>query len=114
MKHYSPGIFLFVLINLYSFFINAQDSSRDSLKIDSLRKVLQTQKEDSNKVNSLNILSTNALEKEDFGNSMQYAKRALSISEKINFKKGKADTFYNIGNVMGQQSYTNRSLYLLN
>ena len=42
---------------------------------------------------------------------MQYAKEALTISEKLNYKKGKADAFYNMVSVMGQQSYTNQSVY---
>jgi len=110
MGDYFLGILLFVFINGCLFTTNAQ-GTLDSLKIDPARKVLQAQKEDSNKVNSLNKLSTNALTREDFDNSMQYAKEALSLSEKINFKKGKADAFYNIVSVMGQQSYTNQSLY---
>ena len=72
---------------------------------------MQPQKEDTNKVNSLNELSTNALARDDFDNSMQYAKEALSISGKIDFKKGKADAFYNMVSVLGQQSYTDQSLY---
>jgi tetratricopeptide (TPR) repeat protein len=111
MKRYFLKIFLFFLINACSFTTNAQSSFNNSLKIDSVKKLLQTQKEDSNKVTSLNDLSTNALVKDDFDNSMQYAKEALTISEKLNYKKGKADAFYNIASVMGQQSYTNQSLY---
>ncbi|MEO8763608.1 MAG: tetratricopeptide repeat protein [Ginsengibacter sp.] len=109
-RHFSK-IVLFFLINAWCFAINAQSGLKDSLKIDSVKKLLQTQKEDSSKVNSLNDLSTNALAREDFDNSMQYAKEALTISEKLNYKKGKADAFYNMVSVMGQQSYTDQSVY---
>ena len=111
MKRHFLKLFPFLLITSWPFTTKAQSSFKDSLKIDSVKKRLQTQKEDSNKVNSLNDLSTAALAREDFDNSMQYAREALAISEKLSYKKGKADAFYNIAGVMGQQSYTDQNLY---
>ena len=69
----------------------------DSIKIDSLKKVLLTQKEDTNKVNTLNDLSSKLLTSNDYKNSLLYAKAALSLSEKIDFSEGKAKSCYNIG-----------------
>ena len=93
MKRHFLKLFLFFLITSWSFTTKAQSSFNDSLKIDSVKKRLQTQKEDSNKVNSLNDLSATALAREDFDNSMQYAREALAISEKLNYNKGKADAY---------------------
>ena len=62
----------------------------DSLKIDSLQKVLLTQKEDTNRVNTLNDLSFVLWKAYDFSASMQNAKSSLTLANKLSFKKGKA------------------------
>ena len=66
-------------------------------EIDSLLSVLETAKEDTNKVNALNNLSLELLNTGDFLQAKKYADDALSLSGKINFKKGKADAYNNIG-----------------
>ncbi len=78
-------------------------SQSDSLKIDSLKKVLQTQKEDSNKVNTLNELSE--LLVEDRSASMKYAKDALILSKEINFKNGEGIADYNYAVALAGSSY---------
>jgi two-component system, NtrC family, sensor kinase len=88
-----------LLLNLFIILSSCAypQSNSDSLKIDSLKKDLATQKEDTNKVNTLNELSNKLLISNDYINSLIYAKTALSLSEKINFSEGKASSCYRIG-----------------
>ena len=84
----------------YSFVSNGQSNT-----IDSLKKVLQTQREDTNKVNVLNglalILADTVL---DNKGGMQYAKNALSLSEEIHFQKGSGEAHITLGKVYYRQS----------
>ncbi len=68
---------------LCSAVIFAQDNT-----IDSLKKKILTQKDDTNKVNTLLILSTMLHSSGKQTQSIDYLKEALSISEKLNFKRG--------------------------
>ena len=65
--------------------------------IDSLKKALLVQKEDSNKVIILNRLSKNFTRAEDYKAAFQYAREALSLAEKINFIEGKGYAYINTG-----------------
>ncbi|MBI3500434.1 MAG: tetratricopeptide repeat protein [Bacteroidetes bacterium] len=89
-------LFLLITITLFS----------QQKKIDSLENVLKTAKEDTNKVNTLNALSMQLWRTGDFNKSKQYATNALSLCEKLNFKKGLATAYNNIG-----ISYRNLSDY---
>jgi len=78
--------------------------SQDKLYIDSLINLLKNEKVDSSKVNILNEISW------EYSYSLpdkciEYAKKAIILSEEINFSKGMADAYKNIGN-----SYKNQSL----
>ncbi|MEP7171060.1 MAG: tetratricopeptide repeat protein, partial [Bacteroidota bacterium] len=66
-------------------------------KIDSLETVLKTSKEDTTKVNVLNNLSWELINTAEYAKAKQYADDALAIAEKINFKKGTANAYGNIG-----------------
>ena len=79
----------------------------DSLTIDSLKKVLLTEKEDTNKVNTLNairdILSEKDYEKLAIQNNknpdaelLQISNQALHLAQKLNFKKGEEKAFKGI------------------
>jgi hypothetical protein len=95
--------FVFILV-LYSFTGNAQNNINDPFKIDSLKKVLQTQKGDTNKVNTLNELSDKLWY--NYNNSLQYSKEALSLSG----KKGKAIAYFNIAWAFLMQSNYSEAL----
>jgi two-component system NtrC family sensor kinase len=84
--------FLILVFIFYGWCAFPQNST-----IDSLKKVLLTQKEDTNKVNTLNELSINFFNNVDYKNAMQKAKEALTLSGKINFINGKGAAFQNIG-----------------
>lgn len=55
--------------------------------IDSLKLVLQTQQEDTNKIKTLIYLSGQLSYSLDQFNSLEYAKKAVSLSSKINKKQ---------------------------
>jgi tetratricopeptide (TPR) repeat protein len=102
--------FSLVLI-IFSFEAYTQTNATDLLNIDSLKKVLQTEKEDTNKVNMLNEVSEKFLSINDYKNAMRYANEALALAGKFNFKKGKADATYNVAETKGHQYYTNPNTY---
>jgi len=84
LKSYLHKTILFFVYILYTINVFAQNST-----IDSLQKILQTQKDDTNKVNTLNALSEEFRHgKNDYKNAMQYAEAGLSLAKKINYTKG--------------------------
>ena len=85
-------IFLFFFLVLDLSNANAQNTA-----IDSLKKVLKTEKDDTNKVNTLNSLSSKLLNINYDDDAFVYAKDALNLAEKINFKKGAAAAYLTTG-----------------
>lgn len=65
-------------------------------KIDSLKKIISTQGEDSLKVNNLIALTTKYLG-EDLQQAMRYGSEALELAEKIDFQKGRGYAYKAIG-----------------
>lgn len=90
----SPRNKIFVLVLL---FLNVSVGYAQNKTSDSIQKVLQTLKEDTNKVNTLNELAYEFTNSADYQKSLQFANEAISLAEKINYKKGKALAFYRIG-----------------
>jgi tetratricopeptide (TPR) repeat protein len=68
-------------------------------KIDSLRKVLLTMKDDTNKVNTLNILSHKLEGTGSYDSSLLYAHTAEALAEKTGFESGLAKAYIHIGNI---------------
>jgi len=77
MKIATYSIFLIFLLQC-SFSGHTQNNT-----IDSLQKVLKTQKEDTNKVNTLNELCNELRFINDFKNSLQCAEEAISLAENL-------------------------------
>ena len=94
MKKY-PLCYSFILL---SFLCNAQTRQRDSLKA-----VLKTAKEDTNKVNILNSLSRGYRNIQCLDTSLQYANVAVSLARILGFKKGEAKAFETKGLVYDNQ-----------
>lgn len=69
----------------------------NSQNTDSIIKVLAQLGDDSNKVNTLNLLAK-TLEYSDSEKSIKYIKEAILLSESINYKKGLAKAYLNKGN----------------
>src|SRR5210317_1794304 len=76
---------------------------QSSSVIDSLELVLKTAKEDTVKVNRLNLLSEEYRNISDFENAMQYAESSLGLADRLNYNKGIADSYTNIGLVYYDQ-----------
>lgn len=78
------------------------DAQQDS-KIDSFARVLKTQKDDTNKANTLNALSRQLWQKGRYPEAKKYADDALALAEIIKFKTGKAIALNNIGIIYAYQ-----------
>jgi two-component system sensor histidine kinase UhpB len=98
------------LIGFFSFSIPVFSQTNT---IDSLLKVLQTEKEDTNKVNTLNQVCRFYILKVETGMGFLYANKELSLSEKLNFSTGKANSFNYLGLAnFQQQNYPEALRYL--
>ncbi len=71
--------------------------SAQNHKIDSLRKVIQSEKDDSIKVDNLNDLSDRLHVLSKYDSSMVYCNKALELSIKLNYEKGRGDALNVIG-----------------
>ena len=90
MKARFQNIYLSLILLLFSFGAYTQNNVSDSLK-----KALQTQKEDTNKVKLLNTLSYSyAFSSPDTG--LTYAQQALDLAEKLNFGQGIFDAEFSL------------------
>src|SRR6476660_3944768 len=83
------------IILIYLFFISINSFSQQQ-DIDSLRAVVQKTKVDTIKINTLNKLSSLYYYK-DIRKSLEFSKTAYSLSKKINYTKGIASSYNNIG-----------------
>ena len=81
--------FLFISTGVFS----------QNTEIDSLLKVLKTQREDTNKINTLFGISKLYKSQRDPDQAMEYQKQALLLSEKLKFWLGKAKAIYYLGNI---------------
>src|SRR4026208_616688 len=98
MKIAITKILLMSLLVSVSNFVFSQNNSRKILFTDSLKRALQMQNEDTNKVNRLLKLSSGMSYEHDFTNALDYLNQSLTLSEKLNFKKGKAEAYLIMGN----------------
>ena len=71
--------------------------------IDSLQNILSAAKEDTNKVNTLNNLAWEFINAGEYEKSLNCANQASILADKINYKKGKAKSYHNIGNIYTYQ-----------
>lgn len=103
------------------FFINFPFKSynQDFVKIDSLQKVLSTQKEDTNKINNLSSLIMSLLNRGDTNNTA-YLNEIFRLSQQLDFTPGiadyyylKANIFYNKRNLDSALFYSANALNLL-
>ncbi len=65
----------------------------ESLKIDSLKKVLLTEEEDTQKVNTSNMLSYQLIHS-NYEAGLKYSDSALALATKLDYKKGEADCLF--------------------
>ena len=82
---------LFIILNLQFATIFAQQTTLDSLK-----QIIATSKQDTNKVKTLNII-VNEYQKINIDTSLIYAEQSLELASQLNYKKGMAVAYRNIG-----------------
>jgi len=99
LKKYLHKTVLFIAYILWTVNAFAQSNA-----IDSLEKVLQSEKEDTNKVITLNAISEEfRFKKHDYKNALQYAESALSLAQKINYIEGKGTAELQLGKIHENQ-----------
>ncbi len=86
-----------ILFFFCTIFIGITQLCRAGDKIDSLLQVLKVAKEDTSKVNTLNLMSREYFLAGDFDLSRKYSTEALVLSGKLHFEKGKAISYLNYG-----------------
>src|SRR5687768_2267368 len=97
-------ISFFVILITTGTFLQAQPDS----KIDSLLSLLEKSKEDTSKINLLNVLSAHLGHSNKMDEAIQYANQSLILSKKLKFKRGEATSYYNLGlQARNQANYTN-------
>ena len=92
-RFFAKKLYLLLTLAMLSELCHAQQLS----KIDSLLKILNTQKEDTSKANTLNTLSRQLWQKANYPEAKKYADDALVLAEKLKFTTGKANAHDNIG-----------------
>ncbi len=77
---------------------------------DSLLNSLKTAKEDTSKINTLNVLSRQYLNTGSYEEAIDYAKQSKRLSEELGFKRGLGDSYSNIGVACWYQGIYERAL----
>jgi tetratricopeptide (TPR) repeat protein/serine phosphatase RsbU (regulator of sigma subunit) len=85
-------VFLFIVYSSSFIVVNAQEH-----KVDSLRKILKAEKEDTNKVNTLNFISYTFWKNGQYDSAMTFACLGQGIAQKLEFKNGVATACVNMG-----------------
>src|SRR6202008_574743 len=96
-------LFLFLLGSLA---IHCQNSP----VIDSLKNKIRSDKNDSDRVNTLNDLSWEYYLISDYPASLNYCKEGLSLAKKINYRKGIANCLVAFGLVYSDQGDNEKAL----
>lgn len=65
--------------------------------IDSLQLVIKKTRTDTTRANALNAISWQLMNRTEYDSAMESAKVALTISQKVNFKKGIAASYFRVG-----------------
>ena len=87
MKKFLPLTIAFICINLFSSFALVQDIHHEQIKVDSLKKLHQVET-DTNKLVDLSNEISDAYEMISIDSSLLYGKKALHLSEQINYAHG--------------------------
>ena len=93
----SPGSWSFFLLFIFISAVHAAGMAQQDKQTDSLLNVIKTQKEDTNRVNTLNALSRRYSVTDNYVLSNKYAEQAISLATKLNFKRGFILSYANLG-----------------
>src|ERR1051325_10124731 len=89
------------IVNMILFLLSINCiKAQQGINTDSLRAIINNHKGDTAEVDALANLG-NEQERSDSG--IKYAQQGLSLAEKINYAKGKADCLFIIGNAIARQ-----------
>src|ERR1035437_9624668 len=92
-------VLVFTLVNLLiSTFAFAQQN-----KIDSLLSLFKKDKEDTNKINHLNKISIEYINIGSYDSAFLYGNTSLKLAQHLNFKRGLAKSYGDIGIVYQEQ-----------
>jgi tetratricopeptide (TPR) repeat protein len=100
----SLAVFLLLILSCGTLVL-AQNRS-----IDSLRAVLKTEKADSSRVKTLNVLSIKLLAVH-YDTALFYAKTSRKLAESLNFKKGLAEALRSIGTIYKYKGSYDSAIY---
>ena len=75
--------------------LNAQKNEQEL--IDSLKLVVKNTTTDTTRANALNAMSWQLMNRTEYDSAMVSAKAALTVSQKVNFKKGVAASYFRLG-----------------
>jgi serine phosphatase RsbU (regulator of sigma subunit) len=108
MKHNNKIFIPFIIFYFFSFCWGSSDKNcfAQNKKIDSLQNFLKTAKEDTLKVNSLNLLAQQYINVGTYSRGDTLTQQAMKLAERLNFKKGIADSYSTLG---GSLSYQGRN-----
>ncbi len=119
MKNFAVSIrkktsFLF-FFSCFFFFASADSrqinaAEKHSPMTDSLLRVLKTVKQDTNKINALNLLSRQYSNAGLYEQAIYYAEQAQADAEKIDFKKGLGNAYSNMGIAYWHQGVSEKAL----
>ena len=98
------------LITIHPGFLLAQVNTGSSLITDSLLNSLKKAKEDTSKINTLNVLSRQYLNTGSYEQAIEYAKKSQRLSEELEFKRGLGDSYSNIGVAYWYQGIYDKAL----
>lgn len=92
--------------------LTSQPLSAQTHNQDSLLKVVKTQPDDTNKVNTLQLIASNYLShSRDYQKMGEFAWKGLSLSQKLNYEKGLANAYSCIGIWYGYKGNKEMALY---
>jgi len=102
----------FYLILILIFLSGITPTHSQNRVIDDLLIKIKMSKNDSNKVNLLNKLSTeyDYLGESGYESSLKFGNQALQLAQKISFARGITEALYNIGNVYADQGNNKEAL----
>jgi len=93
-----------ILLILTIILLTLNDYGQGQKKLDSLLAVLKIAKEDTSKVNTLNSISKEKIDNGKIQEGRKYAVEALTLAEKLDYKKGIALSYRRIGYIHNQLS----------
>ncbi|WP_339627677.1 adenylate/guanylate cyclase domain-containing protein [uncultured Maribacter sp.] len=103
------GLSKFYIFSLLSLFFYSVEIIAQDLQLDSLKSIINENKKDTINVNALLDIS-NILSKSDTLESKNYALKAIDLAEELDYKKGQAYGYKNLGLLLYAKGELNKEL----